>query len=64
MKNILLDTNIIVDVLQKGQPHFSASADVYKAVEDGKIRGMLCATTITTIAYLVEAFKVKELKNQ
>ncbi|MBO6792477.1 MAG: PIN domain-containing protein [Balneolaceae bacterium] len=52
--NILFDTNIILDVLLKREPHFKFSSALVAVVEQQVLVGWLGATTITTIYYLVE----------
>ena len=51
---VLLDTNVILDVLLRRSPHDKASLKVFSAVERGELDGFLCATTVTTIYYLLE----------
>ena len=51
--NILFDTNIVLDVLLNRQPHVALSAKLMRAVENKQITGYLCATTITTLDYLL-----------
>ena len=50
---VLVDTNIVLDVLLARRPFVGASAEVFGLVEHSKIEGLLCATTITTIDYLL-----------
>ena len=56
---VLFDTNIILDVLLIRNPFFALSANLLDAVESKDIDGFLCATTITTIDYLVTKFQNK-----
>jgi len=49
---ILFDTNIVLDVLLKRQPHVLASAQLFIAIENRRLTGFLAATTVTTIHYL------------
>jgi len=51
--NALIDTNVIVDVLVKREPHFADSSRVLDRAERGDFTAWLCATTITTVFYLV-----------
>lgn len=48
----LLDTNVILDVLLKRAPHFSESAAVWAAIEEGRAEGCASAHAITTIHYI------------
>lgn len=50
---ILVDTNVVLDVLLARQPFLGPSAAVFGLVEQSRIDGLLCATTITTIDYLL-----------
>lgn len=48
----LVDTNVVLDVMLGREPHLGDSSAVLAMVETGRCRGLLCATTITTIHYL------------
>lgn len=48
----LVDTNVVLDVMLRREPHLTASSAVMAAVETGRCGGLLCATTITTIHYI------------
>ncbi|MEX0449906.1 PIN domain-containing protein [Spiribacter sp. 221] len=50
---ILLDINVLLDVLQRREPHYTASARVINAVVRKQIEGVLSAHAITTVDYLV-----------
>lgn len=50
--NILVDTNVILDVLLNRAPFVDNSSEIMGLVERRKYKGMLCATTLTTIHYL------------
>lgn len=49
----LYDTNIILDVLLRRKPFDSESAKLMSYVEEREVTGLLCATTLTTIHYIV-----------
>ena len=49
----LIDTNVVLDVLLAREPHLADSQQVLSLVRHGRIEGALCATSITTIEYLV-----------
>ena len=51
---ILFDTNIILDLLLDREPFSQDAQTLVSKVEKGEITGLLCATTITTIHYLVK----------
>lgn len=48
---VLLDTNIIVDVLQKREPWFEAGEKIFLAVADGLITGCVTAKELADIYY-------------
>ncbi|VAX10532.1 hypothetical protein MNBD_GAMMA26-496 [hydrothermal vent metagenome] len=50
---ILFDTNIILDVLLNRKKFVELSANLVGMVENNNIDGYLCATTITTLDYLI-----------
>ena len=50
---IIFDTNIILDVLLNREPFVELSAKIVSSVEKKNIEGYLCATTITTLDYLI-----------
>ena len=50
---LLLDTNVVLDVLLARSPFEVDSAALMAAVETGAAEGFLCATTVTTIHYLM-----------
>ena len=57
---VLFDTNIVLDLLLDREP-FSRDAQILVGmVERGEISGVLCATTVTTIHYLVSKSLGKE----
>ena len=49
---VLFDTNVVLDVLLDRQPHAIAASRVMVYVEQGRIAGLLCATSVTTSHYL------------
>lgn len=50
---VIVDTNVVLDVLLDREPFVKASVDVFCLVEESRIEAFLCATTITTIDYLL-----------
>ena len=50
---VLIDLNILLDVLQKREQFYEASARLLAAVELGKVRGLVAAHSITTLFYLI-----------
>ncbi len=50
---ILFDTNVVLDLLLDREPFTQDAQILIGKVERGDVVGVLCATTITTIHYLV-----------
>ena len=50
---VLLDTNVVLDVLQTREPFSHHATQLFARVERGELEGVLCATTLTTIDYLL-----------
>lgn len=57
---VLFDTNVVLDLLLGRAPFVQVAARLVGRVERGQIEGLLCATTVTTIHYLL----AKELGRQ
>lgn len=49
---VLFDTNVILDVLLGREPFAPVAAKLLSLADSGHIRGVICATTVTTIHYL------------
>ena len=50
---VTVDINVLLDVFQKREPHYAASAQVVSMVTDGTLAGMCPAHGLTTLYYLV-----------
>jgi predicted nucleic acid-binding protein len=58
---VLVDTNIILDVLLDRKPFVEHATRIFALVEESRIEGFMCATTITTVDYLLgQALSPKE----
>ncbi|MDO8880657.1 MAG: PIN domain-containing protein [Coriobacteriia bacterium] len=49
---ILFDTNVVLDVLLAREPHAAVAAQLLTLVDNGRIEGVISATTVTTIHYI------------
>ena len=49
---ILFDTNVILDVLLDREPYSNVASKLLSLVEKGELKGLLGATTVTTLFYL------------
>ena len=61
---VLVDTNVVLDVLLEREPFVGAALGIFCLVEESRIDAFLCATTITTIDYLlIQSLPVSEARN-
>lgn len=49
---VLFDTDVVLDVLLDRAPHAEVAAQLLSLVDTGRLEGVVCATTVTTIHYL------------
>ena len=49
---VLFDTNVILDVLLEREPHIDVASKLVALVDNGRIEGSVCATTVTTLYYI------------
>ena len=61
---VLFDTNVVLDVLLAREPHADVGARLLSLVDSGKLEGILCATTVTTIYYIAEKSVGAELAHR
>lgn len=57
---LLIDGNIILDVLQKREPHFEASSKVWKVCETEQAEGCVSALTFASLVYVMRKEFVPE----
>jgi len=50
---VLFDTNVVLDLLLDREPFSPDAARCLSMVESGEIEGWLCASTVTTLHYLI-----------
>ena len=50
---ILVDTNVVLDLLLDRFPFSDPAARIFSLVENSEVEAVLCATTMTTIDYLL-----------
>lgn len=53
-RRVLFDTNVVLDVMLARMPHASDSSRALSQVEQKRVTGLLGATTVTTLFYLME----------
>ncbi len=50
---VIVDTNVVLDVLLARQPFAAAAARLFALAEQSRIEAFVCATTVTTVDYLL-----------
>ena len=50
---LLIDANILLDVLQKREPHYKYSSLVWKLCETGKVTGYVSVLTFMNLVYIM-----------
>ena len=60
---LLIDSNIILDVLQKREPHFKLSHIIYRMCEQKFVDGYISTLTFTNIIYIMRKVIVKRKVN-
>ena len=54
---ILVDLNVLLDVIQRREPHYRASAAVLEEIVRRRVQGGLAAHELTTVHYLVRRYQ-------
>jgi predicted nucleic acid-binding protein len=60
MKNIFLDTNILMDILANRHPFYKSSSEIYKLGLGKKVSFFTSSNTISTLHYLLKKFASEE----
>lgn len=60
MKNIFLDTNVLMDILANRQPFYKSSSEIYKLGLRKKVTLFTSSNTISTLHYLLKKFTTEE----
>jgi len=61
MRRLLLDTNIILDIALKREPHFEHSSKIFELIDRKRIIGYITASTVTDIYYISRKEKGNEI---
>lgn len=61
---ILIDLNVLLDVVQKREPHYRSSAAVLEAVVREQVTGALAAHLLTTIHHIVGRYQDRKVADQ
>jgi predicted nucleic acid-binding protein len=51
---ILIDTNIVLDALLSREPFVANAREIFILIENKELEAYLCATSVTTIHYLMQ----------
>jgi len=57
MKKVLLDTNIVLDIALKREPHFSDSSQIFNLIDKELIEAAITATAVTDLYYIARKEK-------
>ena len=49
---VLFDTDILLDILLEREPHVEVAAKLFSLVDNGRVKGSICATAVTTTYYM------------
>ncbi|MEQ9425643.1 MAG: PIN domain-containing protein [Cyclobacteriaceae bacterium] len=60
MKNLLLDTDVIMDFLGKREPFYKSASSILAKCESGIVKGYLTPVIISNINYLNRKFATRE----
>ena len=61
---ILLDTNVVLDLLLAREPFVQEAREIFIHLENHSLQGYICATTVTTLHYLIGREKSKQEANE
>jgi len=53
MKNLFVDTNIVIDLLGKREPHYEAAAKLFSLADKGKIKLSVSSLTFANTNYVL-----------
>ena len=59
--NVLIDTDVILDVFLEREPHYTNSKTVLVLLDDNGFHGFVTATVIVNIFYHVEKYRDRDL---
>lgn len=61
---ILVDLNVILDVVQRREPHYGASAALLDRVAGGSVKAIISAHCFTTVHYIIKRYQGPEPANR
>jgi len=57
MLNVLIDTDVLLDVFLEREPHYTNSKNVLYQLDDGSFHGFITATIVVNVFYHMEKYK-------
>lgn len=61
---VLVDLNVLLDVIQRREPHYAASASILSRITEGDLEGAVAGHALTTIYYIVSRFADRQSANR
>ncbi len=52
--NILIDTNILLDVLTRREPHYQSGAETWTLIKEGLVQGYISAISVNNLYYIIK----------
>lgn len=62
--NVLIDTNVFIDVLAKREPFYADSVRVWTLAEQGRIKGLISVISFNNIYYVVRRLRARQAANR
>jgi predicted nucleic acid-binding protein len=62
--NVLIDTNVLIDVLAKREPFYADSVRVWTLAEQGRIKGLISVISFNNIYYVVRRLRARQAANR
>ena len=62
--NIFVDTDVLLDVLAKREPHYASSAEIWTLCENGSLKGHISVISFNNIYYIVRKLRDKKTAEQ
>ncbi len=51
---VLIDTNILLDVLTRREPHYQSAAQTWTLVKEGLVQGHISAISVNNLYYIIK----------
>jgi len=64
MMKVFVDTNVLLDVLGRREPHYEDAAHIWTLAETGKLEAHVSAISFTNVFYIVRRFRNRRAARQ